>query len=215
MEKFKAKYLSPDQVAKITAAVQKAELKTMGELVPMIVKRSSAIGHVPYSCYLVLLSCSLMVFLSWEPQWALAYHWQILVALILLSFGLGTVLARLTVVQRWFVPEADEEAQVWQRAQTEWALQKVQKTESRTGILIFVSVMERKAVVLADEGIARHYKPETWQEIVTLLTRHLHRGEWVQGFEKAIERCGEILSVQMPAQSRNPNEIHDELIIKA
>ena len=42
----------------------------------------------------------------------------------------------------------------------------------------------------------------------------LRRGEWALGFERAVQRCGEILNRHLPARDRNPNEIQDELIIK-
>lgn len=214
MEKFKHKHLSPEVMKRIKAAVQTAELKTQGEIVPMIVGRSSVIGHVPYYCFLLLLSSFLLMILGWEPWWAVEYHWFVISAALLVAFGLSQILARSWTVQRWLTPEADEELQVWRRAQSEWATRKMRDTKDRTGILLFVSVMERKAIVLADEGIARHYPPETWKEVVNLLGSHLHQGDWAQAFEQAIAKAGEILARHLPAQGRNPNEIHDDLIVQ-
>lgn len=214
MKTFRAKHLSPEQIAKITASVRAAELKTQGEIVPMIVKRSSAIGHVPYFAFLLLLSCALVLLMSFENWYPMEHRWLIMGAAVLLCFAIGLALAPLTFVQRWLTPDWDMQDQVWRRAQSEWALQKIQKTKDRTGILIFVSVMERKAIVLADEGIAKHYPAETWQQVIDKLSENLHRGQWATGFEQAIQLCGEILQKQLPAADRNPNEITDELIIK-
>jgi putative membrane protein len=214
MDKFKNKYLNHEQVLQITKAVAEAERKTSGEIVPMIVLRSSSIGHLPFHVGLLLMTAALLVILGWEPGWFFAWKWQSLVGLTVFSFGAAFLLSRFHVVQRWMIPDGDEEAQVWQRAQAEWALHKFHKTQARTGIMIFVSIMERKAVVLADEGIARHYPADTWKDIVSLLTGHLHRNEWVLGFTKAIEKCGEVLAKHLPAGPHNPNEVSDQLIIK-
>ena len=214
MDKFQAKHLSHEQILRITNAVVQAELKTTGEIVPMIVSRSSAVGHLPLQCGLLILTTLLLLIFGFEPTWFFFWKWKSLIVLILLSFGAGYLLSRFNFIQRWMIPDKDEEAQVWQRAQSEWAANKIQKTANRTGILLFVSVMERKAIVLADEGIAKHYPAETWKEVVELLTSHLRQGDWAMGFEKAIEKCGEILSKHLPAGPKNPNEITDHLIIK-
>lgn len=214
MNKIKNKYLNHEGVLQISKAVAEAEKKTMGEIVPMIVSKSSATEHLPFHCSLLVLSLGLLFVVGWEPSWFFFYKWQSLIGLLILSYAIGFVVSKIDFVQRWMIPDHDEEAQVWQRAHAEWAQHKMNKTHGRTGILLFVSIMERKAVVLADEGIARHYPPETWNEIVTLLTGHLRSKEWVLGFQKAIERSGEVLAKHLPAGPHNPNEISDQLIIK-
>lgn len=213
MEKFKSKHLTHDQVFKITQAVVQAEMKTDGEIVPMIVARSSSVGHVFFHTSLLLLSFILLLALVFEPWWFFTFKWQALAVTGIFSSLGGFLLSKLNFVQRWLIPPEDQEAQVWQRAQAEWASNKLQKTKARTGILIFVSIMERKAVVLADEGIAKHYSPETWKEVVDILSLHLKRNEWVLGFQKAVEKCGQILQKHLPA-SHSANEISDHLIIK-
>jgi putative membrane protein len=216
VDNFAEKIILKEEIARITAAVREAESKTSGEIIPMIVSRSAAVGHVPYQCFLLILSSSLLLLLGWPSWWAWPHTWQAgaLIGLTLVSFAAGFVLARIQFVQRWLVPDADEEAQVWRRAQAEWAQHKMEVTKSRSGILLFVSVLERRAVILADEGIAKRYDPATWQEVVSLLTGHLRRGEWAIGFERAIERCGEILATHLPSSADNPNEYRDELIIR-
>lgn len=214
MDKFQAKYLTHEQILKITQEVVKAEQQTRGEIIPMIVARSSAIGHVPYYCFLLILSLILLTALGLEPWWFFEWKWWSLLASMVISGAVAWPLSLLPWIQRSLTSAKDQEAQVWQRAQTEWSQHKLQKTADRTGILIFVSVMERKAVVLADEGIARHYPQETWTEVVGILGSHLHRNEWVLGFQMAIAKCGDILKKHLPAGAKNPNEISDHLIIK-
>jgi putative membrane protein len=215
VENFKAKHLTHEQVLRITQAVMQAETQTQGEIVPMIVSRSSTVGHVPFHLSVMLLSLILVFAVEIEPWWFFEFKWESILISVLLSALLGWMLSRLDFVQRWMIPFDDQESQVWQKAQSEWAKNKIQKTKARTGILIFVSIMERKAVVLADEGIAKHYPQETWIEVVELLSSHLKKNEWGLGFEKAIARCGEILKKHLPAGAHNKNEISDEIIIKS
>lgn len=212
---FAEHFLTHDQVFKITQAVIDAEKGTRGEIVPMIVQRSSTIGHLPLYSSLIIFSLCLLVLVEWQPWWLLIGWGLPLVAVLFVSLFVGFSLARWPTFQRWLIPVLDQDAQVWQRARSEWAMSKIQKTESRTGILIFVSVMERKAVILADEGIAKFYPENTWKEVIQNLGHDLSKDRWTEGFQKAIGRCGEILREHLPNDIGNPNELHDAPIIKS
>lgn len=212
------KFLSEDEIVKITNAVVKAEQGTRGEIVPMIVGRSSTIGHLPVYIAFMLFSIILVLLIE-SPSPHLSHYLSLWYGLPVVGlFGVcwvcGYILSPIQIIQRWLIPNQDEESQVWNRARSEWAYNKLQKTTERTGILLFVSMMERKAVILADEGIAKHYPEKTWQDVIDLLTRHLKKGEWVEGFETSIDRCGEILKTHLPATENNINEISDRVIVK-
>lgn len=210
----KKEILSPDQIKKITQAVIKAEAGTSGEIVPMIVNRSSAIGHLPFYVALILFSLSAVALFELKSNW-LHLWWGLPIGLLFLGCLVGGfVLSQFHSIQRWLIPAIDEETQVWNRAYSEWAVSHVRKTKARTGILLFVSVMEKKAVVLADEGIAKHYSQETWQKVIDILSQHLRKGEWTEGFERSIQLCGDILKTHLPADTENINEISDRIIIK-
>ncbi len=212
---FADHFLTHDQIFKITQAVIDAEKGTRGEIVPMIVQRSSAIGHLPLFNSMILFSLFLLVLVEWQPWWLLIGYGLPLIAVLLLALILGFYSARVPTIQRLLIPAADQEAQVWQRARAEWAMSKIQKTEDRTGILIFVSVMERKAVILADEGIAKFYSEVTWTEVIRNLGKHLSKNQWTEGFQQAIAHCGMILKEHLANGSNNPNELHDGPIIKS
>lgn len=214
----KKKFLSEDEIKKITDAVVRAEQGTRGEIVPMIVARSSTIGHLPIYIALMLFSIILVMLIDWPPLWLSDYlnrwHGLPLVGLFAICWLCGFILSYVPSIQRWLIPNSDEESQVWSRARSEWAFNQLQKTKERTGILLFVSVMERKAVILADEGISKYCPEKTWQEVIDALTTHLKKGEWALGFETSVHRCGEILKANLPAAEPNKNELSDRVIIK-
>jgi putative membrane protein len=212
-KKWIENYLTEQEIEKISSVVQEVEQETDGEIVSVIVQRSSAIGHVKW----LLASCLTLCFVTaeffyhsnhWDPQ----SSWLPIVGLLLIYF-LSVGLSRLKWFQRVLTSNEDEIAQVHQRAELEFARAHIRKTERRTGILIFASVMERRAVILADEGIARHCSPETWDEVVTLLTGEFKEGRIGQGFEKAIRKAGEILKAKLPPTARNPDELPNRLVI--
>lgn len=207
-------YLSEAQIKEISQAVQTAESKTSGEIVPVIVKRSSAVGHVPLILTLILLLSTLVLELPFVDH-PILQPWLFLWPLIgIFYYIISQPLARSFWLQRILTLNSDEEMQVTRRAELEFFLNRVNKTQNSTGILIFISVMERRAVILADEGIAKKMGPEVWKSQVEKLTAKLRQGQWNQAFLEAIEDCGSLLSTHFPTTGHSRNELSNQLVIK-
>ncbi len=209
-----SRYLSESDIKKISSAVGVAERKTSGEIVPVIVRRSSSVGHVPLILTLLFLVAALLIDFPWKEMlfarpWI--YLWPVLGVLF---FFVSQILAKSTHLQRWLTSNRDEAIQCGQRAHLEFFVNRVNATTSSTGILIFISAMERRAVILADQGISAKVPPETWQKLVDQLVHHLQKGEWVQAFEQCIGECGQILTTHFPMTQHDQNELSNQLVIK-
>ncbi|MFM6929888.1 MAG: TPM domain-containing protein [Bdellovibrio sp.] len=208
------RYITDEEIQKITHAVHKAEEHTDGEIVPVIVQRSSTVGHVPLTLTLGILLLLVVAELPysdllWVNPWV--YVWPVLVIAI---YGLSHLLAKIPWVQKVLVSERDEVDQVHQRAHLEFYLNKINKTKHGTGILLFISVMERKAVILADEGINSKLSQETWNQILGKLGEQLNKSNWSFGFTEAIESCGHHLKEHFPVTDGGDNQLKNNLIIR-
>lgn len=208
------KYLSKNDLEKIEQTIDRVEEQTLGEIVPVIVKKSSTVGHVPLTLTLLMTLIVVMIEFPysdwlWVTPWV--YLWPVI---IIVLFGLSHFLAKISWIQKILVPEKDELDQVHQRAHLEFYMNRVHRTEAGTGVLIFVSVMEKKAVVLADEGIAKKLPPTTWDGVLEKLRKSLHDGQWGPGFVQAIEECGEHLKTHFPIENRSMNQLKNHLVIK-
>jgi putative membrane protein len=104
--------------------------------------------------------------------------------------------------------------QVDLRAQIEFYELEMSQTQDRTGILLFVSLMEHRAVVLADRSIAEKLDAKIWQELVDLMIQGVKRGDLAAGMTQAIQRCGELLSPYFPVADDDINELRDHLVVK-
>ncbi|QDK46258.1 hypothetical protein DOM22_14340 [Bdellovibrio sp. ZAP7] len=208
------KYLSDKEIEQISQTVHRVEEHTDGEIVPVIVKSSSSVGHVPMTLTLLLLLVLVIAELPfadllWVTPWV--YIWPFLVVGI---YYISFALAKMPFIQKIFVPERDEVDQVHQRAHLEFYLNKIHRTNQGTGILIFVSVMERKAVILADEGINGKLPPETWNQVLAKLGEQLNKGDWAAGFNEAIEACGRHLHQHFPHTDGGHNQLKNHLVIR-
>ena len=206
--------LSKEDIEKIEATVRKAELTTAGEIVPVIVRRSSAVGHVPSILFLLLVVVYFAGSVSnWfavtviENQWVTGGY---LIAALLIS----RLVARLAFVERWLTAKNDQQQQVELRALSEFYQSRIKKTQDGTGILIFLSLMEHQVVVLADEGISSKLPAETWQQVVDLILGHIKKGQLGEGICQGVEKCGQLLSQHIPIKSGDRNELPNHLVIK-
>jgi putative membrane protein len=111
------------------------------------------------------------------------------------------------------VPPSVRKELVRRRATEQFLAQNLHTTEGRTGVLIFVSVAEHRAEILADTGIDTRVPAGTWQKIVDALTREIGAGRAAQGFVAAIAEIGAHLARHFPPGAADSNELPDHLIV--
>jgi putative membrane protein len=206
--------LGTDGAERIETAIADAESRTAGEIVPILVRRSSTVGHVPLLAFSLIL---LGVLLGDLPVYLTRLggpHWMWLAASWALAFGLAVTVSRLDITQRLLTPRRDQIQQVGMRAEVEFYEHGVGGTEGNTGVLLYVSLMEHRAVVLADHAIAEKVDEQVWQELVDLMIQGVKRGDLAEGMTQAIKRCGEILSPHFPIAEGDVNELRDHLVVK-
>lgn len=198
---------------KLQSAISRAEGKTSGEIVPMIVRRSSTVGHVPLVIFLAVW------LISEITGWALLVPFEISVLYvevlyILVSFALSFILAKPQWIQRLLTSPFDRDYQVKMRAETEFYEAGLNQTRGQTGILIFTSLMEHRVVVLADQAIASKLPKDTWDGVIQEVIKGVKSKNLGAGLEVGIESCGKILAEHFPRPSDDTNELRDHLIIK-
>lgn len=208
-------FLKPQDLLKIRDKVAQVEKETSAEIIPMVVQRSSAIGHVPFLIGLMIFSC--VLWLEIHYLWQSHAEWAVLLTafLMLASFVIGRLLSASTWLQRVLTPNADEAHSVAVRAELEFYRRVFGKTERRAAILIFVSVMEHRVVILADEAISKALPGNTWDTLVAHLVEKLRDGQFQEGLMTSIQECGDLLKGLFPPDGRKTNEIANDLIIKS
>ncbi|GJM22884.1 MAG: hypothetical protein DHS20C15_27990 [Planctomycetota bacterium] len=203
--------LSDADRERVRAAIAAAELRTTGEIVPVVVERSDPHPAADWKCALTALllgSALLATWLPWESPFALLA--------CQLGFGaLGYVLARaLPDLKRLFVLETRATATAEEQALQEFARQGLQSTEAATGVLIFVSLFERRVVVLADKGIAAKVDASAWEALDEHVLDGVVKGELAAGLCQAITEAGTLLEEHFPWTDGDRNELPDHLVVR-
>lgn len=208
-------FLTPEQRQKVTAAVQAAEKKTSGEIVPMIVSESHSypvapiIGGVFFGVPMALLSARLFGGLLWlgtDNMW-------LFLIFFCLYYGFGYFSVRkLPRLKRYFLSPARADIAVQEGAAAAFFSEALHNTRDDNGILLYISVFERRVWVLGDHGINDRIEPQAWQEVVDLVTRGIRQGTPCQAICDGIERIGSILEEHFPIRADDKNELHNLII---
>lgn len=202
---------------RIRQAVQQAERVTNGEIVPMIVPASALYREAGYRAGLIFALLALALLLTIEIYW-LSWGWHAgnagwLLLAVVVSYGLGQWLGRVPMVVRLVTSRERMAHKVTLRAEQAFYKHGLHNTKGRSGILILISVLERRVHVLADKGINDHVPAGTWDELVKGILDGIRTGQATEAICAAIAECGALLAQVSPADSRdNPNELPDTLI---
>jgi putative membrane protein len=215
MQTAAEKFLTPAEREKVTEAVHKAECLTSGEIVPMVISSSY---HYPMAavkggvCLAFLLSLLLMTPLSAFFWLDSRDMWLFLALFVPLYLAAHQAVMRVPWLKRLFVSRVQIEEEVREAAMTAFYAEKLYKTKEENGILLFISVFERKVWILADAGINAKIDQGRWQGLVELITTGVQDGRQCEALCEAIRQVGDILKEHFPIQPDDSDELRDLII---
>lgn len=183
----------------VAAAIRAAEQRSSGQLVCVLAHASSSYAHVP-----ILWASALALLLPWPLIYLTDWSVQRIFVLQLVLFLVAGVALSWMPLRLALVPRAARRARAHRAAIEQFFLRHVSHTQNRSGVLIFVSLAERYARIIADEGIAAKVPNAEWQAAVDALVSHMRDGRIAAGFIAAIERCGAVLAAHAPPDGSPP-----------
>jgi putative membrane protein len=227
--------LSPADLSAIEAAVREAETRTTGEIYCVVAEDSSDYFETPlaWAAGVALLAPALLLLAGVHVappelgggEWTSAQASRaadavardtLLGAMLmqLVLFVVTAVVASLSPVRRLLTPRALKRERVRREAQAHFLGKNLHATRERTGVLIYVSLEERMAELIADEGIAGQVPPDIWDRAMAALVAGLKRREPSAGFAAAIGLCADVLAERFPPRpGANPNELPDAVVM--
>lgn len=212
---------------KVTEAVAQAERLSDGEIVTVVAQRSDAYHDVAlhWAVLAMLLVPALLaalpqsavdrvtaMLLGWnaEPTRATAMlGLLILLALVFLIVRLALAWMPLRMA---LTPGATKSRRVGRRALELFRVGAEKKTHGRTGVLLYLSLLEHRAEIVADEAIHSKVEPEIWGEAMAALVEKVKEGDPAEGMALAIARIGDVCATCLPKTHDDPNQIPDRLL---
>lgn len=218
---------SPGDREKVAAAIQAAEAKSSGEIVAVTTPISDAYHDVALHWALVPLFAVLawaawaptalvwwynFLFGGWQPDPTMSQLLTLLMFFAALKFTVALLILKWMPLRLALTPPATKHRRVRRRAITVFKAAAERRTAGRTGILIYLSIAERRAEIVADEAILKVTDDHTWGEAMIALIEGVRDGRPADGIVAAIERVGVVLADKFPRSAGDTNEIPDALI---
>lgn len=211
-------FLKADDHARITAAIQKAEAQSSGEIFCVLARQVSSYREVSFgwAAAAALILPMLMIPFAFDPAWlpGVADSWeaaQMAARDVTIARTLGAyaviqaavfvgvfLLTCIPAVKLRVTPRALRRARVRRAAMQQVLAHGLQNTPRRTGVLIFAALNDRQVEIIADEGIHARVDQTVWAEAVDVLTTALRAGRPGEGFEAAIAQVGQVLADHFP-----------------
>ena len=212
---------------RVSAAVSAAEATTAGEIVTIVTERSDGYTDVALA-WAALIAATALLALSllpafylglidritgtWANEWTPGEIFLVALAVATLKF-LGILLIQLWPPLKYaLIPGAVKSRRVLVRAITCFKVGAERRTHGRTGILIYLSLREHRAEIVADAAIASKVAPEVWGEAMAAMLAEIKAGRLADGMIAAVERVGAVLAEHFPRAENDINELPDRLI---
>ena len=208
--------LSEAQAKEIEVAITHQEERTSGEIVAVLAAQSGSYRLLPLflAAFIALLVPVILLYLPGLTQGRLVV-WsadKIYFCQLIVFVGLAFLLSQ-RPIRYWIVPGSLKKKWARAHALEQFAAQEMHTTSGRTGVMIFVSVMERYAEIIADQAIYEKVPQEQWQELVSDLVVEIQKRRPKDGFVKVITAVGDLLHAHFPPGIRDENELANHLII--
>jgi len=212
--------------ARVSAAVTAAEAETDGEIVAVVAGRSDAYHDVALH-WAVLAMLFVLALLAWQPapvEWLHALlvdawsdpppRWYLTFALVLMAatFLAARVVLALDSLRIALTPGATRTRRVHRRAMTLFRTAAEKRTKAATGVLLYLSLAEHRAEIIADEAIHAKVAQEVWGEAMAELLAEVRQGRPGEGMARAVAQIGKVLAEHFPRSEGDTNELPDRLI---
>lgn len=220
-------YLTTEEHAMVSAAVAAAEMHTSGEIVTVLADRSDGYGDIALGWSAVIAFTAMLVWTffadsmlakfdwlmgGWNHEWTPVGILGLFTGLAILKFA-GTWLIQLWQPLKFMViPGKVKSIRVRERAISHFKVGAERRTHGRTGVLIYLSMHEHRAEIVADEPIAEVVSAEVWGEAMADMLAEIRQGNVAEGLVAGVRDVGKVLSEHFPRAEDDTNELPDRLI---
>lgn len=225
-------YLTPDQHTIVSDAVAQAELTTSGEILTVLADRSDGYTDVALLWAAGLAFTAMSLFAALPAPFLDVWDWIVVEQIMggwghewstgeLASMTIGLGLATFVLawaVQLWqplkfaLIPGPVRSARVHDQAVRHFRVGAEARTTGHTGILIYLSMREHRAEIVADQSIAALVEAEVWGEAMVDMLREIKQGRIAEGLAVGVRDVGFVLAQHFPRSEADENELPDRLI---
>jgi putative membrane protein len=199
--------LSADDKARVSSAIQQAECSTAGEIYVVVAHAADDFRYVP---------------VIWAALAAIVLPWPLHLLTPLSTTTILVTQAMVFIATAWglshpgvryrIVPNAIAAEAARKNAFAQFLAHGAHLTEERTGVLIYVALINRRVEIVADVGIHSKVGSSAWEQLAREITAAARNERLVEGIVSAVRQAGAILARHFPPRDHNPNELSDRVV---
>lgn len=214
------KFFSKEEREHIKKTTVHAESRTIGEIAVMVVDHSGLyreaeiIGSVLLGSFSSFIITEILFHAS-ETVAEFFFHstmWLFIPLAVMLFFPFKALFRSMPSLKFAFVGNKRKEEAVKERALRAFYEKGLYKTKQNTGVLFFLSLLERKVWVLADKGIHGKIHQNTLNKFANIVSQGIKEGRASEALCEAIMEAGEVLAKHFPAAAGHVDELPDDVI---
>jgi putative membrane protein len=199
-------FFAPGFRERVGAAVARVELQTGAEVVVCVRPRCATYEGARHLAGALFSFMALLVLLFHPIEFSVKAMPSAVALLYVLGYW---VAGRSPRMLRWFTPRRVREGQVSLAARAAFLELGVTETRRRVGVLVFVSLLERRVELLGDRGLPPDLLGEPWAQAAEALRATLARGPQPDAFLAGVEALGPVLARAAPRHEDDENELPD------
>ena len=200
--------LTAEECKKISDKIGEVEKTTAGELKVHVVGRSDSYLSLRLVASTVVGIAGGKILSLTSPM--LEYYALELAVIVGL---LAWVSFRLASIRRFIIPKSFQRRSVHHRAKLSFLDNGVYKTRDASGILIFISVFERRVEILADQGIHNRVGVDGWQKYLSQIIEGIRDKKAGDRIVDTLGAIGQELAAAFPPRPDDENELTDAVVI--
>lgn len=219
--------LTPEDHDKVTAAVTAAELHTSGEIVTVVARASDAYHDVGLHWAVAAMLLSLAALAAFPAPiehlhalhagpWAEHPSTGMTIAIATIIAAVVFLIARYVLAIRplrmALTPSATKTRRVRRRALDLFRTGAEKRTAGATGVLLYLSLDEHRAELIAEAAIHRRVSADIWGHAMAVLIGAVKDGRPADGMAAAVGEIGVVLAEHFPRADDDVNELPDRLI---
>lgn len=209
---------------RVNEAIRQAESATSAEIVPVVARSSGRYDRPEdiVGLWVAGLAIILVWFLTPLPVdnpgdfGARSAIWQLVTILIagLIGFIAGAFLAtRVHWLRRLFTPRVQMRDEVRNSANAMFFDKRIHHTGGGSGVLLYVSLFEQTALVLADQSVLEKLGPQALETIDREFMQRLNDNGVIDALCETARSVGAQLSPLLPRAADDVNELPDALVV--
>lgn len=220
-------HLSDAEHAQVSAAVAVAEEATAGEIVTVLAERSDGYSDIQLAWALLVATGALTamalfpdfylglvdrVLGGWNNEWSPRGILSLAVIVVVLKFVAVWAIQLWQPLKFLLIPGPVKKARVRDAAVRHFKVGAERRTHGRTGVLIYLSMREHRAEIVADEAIAGKVSAAVWGAAMADMLTHIREGRIADGLVAGVADVGAVLATHFPRHLDDVNELPDRLI---